>query len=107
MGLPEIEAKIREEASLEAGSIIEKAKREAQSLIKEAAEKAFSLKKELLEKGKKEAEKLKRALLTPEKLESRKKILEEKQRILDEVFKGLPLKIREEKEVEIAKFLYG
>lgn len=107
MSLEALENKILEDAKKEADSIINKAKAEADDLLRDAGTEAQKIKEKLLIEGEKLAEALKRSIITPARLEKKKKILEEKQRILNEVFKDIPVETREKKEIEVAKFIYG
>lgn len=107
MALEEIIKKISEESTLESEKIINKAESEAKKLILEAKEEAEAMKKEILKTAHKKAEGVKRSILTPARLEAKKMVLEEKNRILDEVFKGMPKEKREKNEIKVAKFIYG
>jgi len=107
MSIKDIENKIKQDTKAEADKIIAEAKNQAAQIIKEAQNKAAKEKEIILLNGKKEAEIIKRSLITPAKLEAKKKILEEKHNILNQVFKGKSKETREKKEIEVAKVLFG
>ncbi|OGC05918.1 hypothetical protein A2230_00210 [candidate division WOR-1 bacterium RIFOXYA2_FULL_36_21] len=107
MALSDIENKIKQDTNIEAENIISEAKSQAMQIIKEAEARAEKERDEILFSGKKEAEDLKRAFITPFKLESKKKILEEKRKILDLIFEGKSKDLKEKKEIEVAKVLFS
>jgi vacuolar-type H+-ATPase subunit E/Vma4 len=107
MGIAEIEAKILEEAEEEAERIREKAEAEVLKIEAEAREKSGKLRQEILLKAKRSAEDLNRAITTPARLNAKKTLLTEKHKIIDGVFAGAELNIREEKLMEVARKLYG
>ncbi|KAF0135115.1 MAG: V-type H+-transporting ATPase subunit E [Candidatus Saganbacteria bacterium] len=107
MGIAEIKAKILEEAEIEAKQILEKAEAGAREIEREAKEKAEIITAKMLEEGKKKAEAFKRSIITPVRLEAKKKLLEEKHKILDTVFSGAPAETKEKYFIEAAKILYG
>lgn len=107
MGLAEIENKILEEAETEAKKIREQAAEESAQIGNEAKSKAESLRRQIITEAKKKAEEETKAILVPARLAAKKNILQEKHKILGEVFSGLPQNIREEKEIEVANYIYG
>ncbi|OGC13451.1 hypothetical protein A3J90_03655 [candidate division WOR-1 bacterium RIFOXYC2_FULL_37_10] len=106
MSLSDIENKIKQDTKAEADKIIAEAKEQVARIIKEAETKAEKEKNEILSAGEKEAQNLKRALITPAKLAAKKKILEEKRKILEQAFQGKSKETREKKEIEVAKVLF-
>lgn len=107
MGLAEIQKRILETAQNEAEEMLTKAKNEAAAIVKEGEQKAQARYDELIEEARQKARLIKQGLLTPARLEAKKLILSEKQKLMDQVFKGVDHKVREEKEIEVAKVLYG
>ena len=107
MGIAEIEKEILKEAEAEADKIRRQAKGEASRIEAEAHHKANQLRQKMLAEAELKAEEVKTSILVPARLESKKKLLEEKHRLLESVFAGLPEKVREEREAEVIKILYG
>lgn len=107
MGFADIEKKILDSAQAEAQRILKEAKAQAAELLSQGKLNAQNRYDELIKEAHKKAEDLKRSLLTPARLEAKKELLSAKQEILDTVFKGIPQKIREEKEIGVAEILYG
>jgi vacuolar-type H+-ATPase subunit E/Vma4 len=107
MGLAEIEKEIDREASAEAVKIKAKGQEEAARIVSEAHAAASKLRHELLAEAAREAEEAKLAIVVPARLEAKKKMLAEKHRILDELFAGLSDQVRQAKEAEAIKILYG
>lgn len=107
MGLEEIKAKIIEEAKIEAEKIKKAADEEASRIEADAGTQADRLSNMILQEAKARAEAERLARLVPSRLAARKKLLEEKHKILNEVFAGCSAEIKEAKEIEVAKFLYG
>ncbi|MFA5103911.1 MAG: hypothetical protein WC527_01875 [Candidatus Margulisiibacteriota bacterium] len=107
MGIKEIEEKIISEAEEKALEIKKKCDLVVSKIRDEALTKADAIKVEFLARGKKLAEEEKRSIVIPARLEAKKRVLEEKRRILDSALAAFPEKHREEKEIEVAKILYG
>ncbi|MCI0480759.1 MAG: hypothetical protein L0213_04130, partial [Candidatus Dadabacteria bacterium] len=99
----ELEERILKEAAEEAEKILHEARHAAKKVILAAEEEAEKISQAAAVQGKKDAERLKRSLLTPVRLEAKKKVLEEKQKMLDSVFEGCSPEKREQKEIEAAK----
>jgi len=107
MGFAEIEKKILDSARAEAQKILKEAQVKASKIKAEGKLTAQNSYDELIRAAHKKADDIKRSLLTPARLVAKKDLLSVKQEIMDEVFKGIPQKIREEKEIEVAEILYG
>lgn len=107
MGIKDIEDKIISEAEAKALEISRESELAVKKIIEEASTKAAAIKDELLARGKKLADEEKLRIIVPARLEAKKKLLEEKRKILEEVLSCFPEKEREEKEIEVAKILYG
>lgn len=107
MGLAEIEKKILKEAEAEAEKISQSAREEALRVENEARQRAEVLRQQIIAEAKIKAEELKKEILVPARLAAKSRLLEEKQKMLEEVFSGLSSEIREKKEIEVAKLLYG
>jgi vacuolar-type H+-ATPase subunit E/Vma4 len=107
MGLAEIEKRIIFEAEAEAHRIRRSAEELAEEIIAKGRVQAEELRQKILLEAAKKAKEMKESILVPARLEAKKKILEEKRKILEEVLADLPLEIKEEKEIEVAKILYG
>lgn len=107
MGIAEIEKRILGEAEAEADKIKIKAEEEAAEIEAAGRIKAEEIRRQILAEAKRKAEEEKRAILVPARLASKKKLLEEKHKILNEVFAGISPEVREKKEMEAAKLLYG
>lgn len=107
MGIAEIEAKILEEAELEAERIKRKAESEAHQIETKAEHQIKELQQKIKTESQKKAEEVKRSILTPAHLFAKKRLLLEKHKILDEVFAGAKEEVRENKLIEVAKVLYG
>jgi len=107
MGIKEIEEKIISEAEEKAKAVNRESDQAVAKVIDEALKKASVIKEEALARGRKLAEEEIRGMVVPARLEAKKRILEEKRKILDSVLSSLPEKDREEKEIEVARILYG
>jgi len=107
MGIKEIEEKIISEAEEKAREINKATDQSVAKVLNEALKKASAIKEEFLARGKKLSEEEIRGIVVPARLEAKKRILEEKRKILDSVLSALPEKEREEKEIEVARILYG
>jgi vacuolar-type H+-ATPase subunit E/Vma4 len=107
MGVAEIKNRILSEAEEKAKKRRQETEKEIKKLETEAQLKAADLRGKIRLEGEKRAEEEKRAILTPVRLQAKKILLEEKHRLMAEVFAGFPPEVREKKEIEVAKFLYG
>jgi len=107
MGIAEIENRIVAEARAEAEIIKKSADQEVAGVEAETGTKIELLRRQVLEEAKNIAEAEKKAILVPARLAAKKRLLEEKHKLLKEVFAGLPPETRENKEIEVVKFLYG
>jgi vacuolar-type H+-ATPase subunit E/Vma4 len=107
MGLAEIEEKILAEAEEAAARIIAQAETEAKHLAGAANVRAEADRENILAQAHRDAEAARQAILVPARLAAKRKLLEEKHRLLDQVFAGVAPAVREEKELEVAKFIYG
>lgn len=107
MGIAEIKQRILAEAEAEAKKIISAADQVGQALIAEAKKKAEQIRQERLALAAKEAAEARQQIVVPARLAAKKHRLEEQHRVLNEVFQGFSKKIREAKEIEVAKFIYG
>ena len=107
MGFADIEKKILDSAQAEAQKILKEAQAQAAEILSQGKLNAQNRYDELVKEAHKKADDIKRSLLIPARLEAKKELLSVKQEIMDEVFKGIPQKIREEKEIEVAEILYG
>jgi vacuolar-type H+-ATPase subunit E/Vma4 len=107
MGLAEIEAKILEEAALEVRKIKRTAAEEVARIRAEAEKEAAKIRSEILQETLKLAEEEKLSRLVPTRLAARRALLEEKHRILNEVFFNCSTSVKEEREIEVGKLLYG
>jgi len=107
MSFAEIEKRIINEAEAEAEKIRKTAEEEAAEIETKGKEKAEKLRRQILAEAQKKAEEEEKAILVPARLAARKRLLEEKHKILNEVFSRLSPEVREKKEIEVAGFLYG
>ena len=117
MSILEIEKRIIEDAEAEASRIKSEAEQSARQLEKVHAQKKDVLRRELMEDAQRRAEELKRSYLVPAKLNSRKAVLEEKQKILEKIYSEIKRakkfsdaeikKLREESEIKAANILFG
>ncbi|MBI5699297.1 hypothetical protein HZC35_03180 [Candidatus Saganbacteria bacterium] len=107
MGIAEIKKKILDEAEEKAARLRAETEKEIGRNLAEAKLQAEELRRKILAEGARQAEEEKRTLLTPVHLLAKQQLLEEKHRLLNLVFAGMSAEIREKKEIEVARFLYG
>ena len=88
MSLEKILARIADDAQKEADRITERAAFNAGEIIQKAEEDAEILKAESLQRAKEEATQRKERIIAMARLDFRKRILDEKQRAIDVVFRG-------------------
>ncbi|MFQ5901361.1 MAG: V-type ATP synthase subunit E [Thermodesulfobacteriota bacterium] len=86
MAIEAIQEKILQDAEKEAKRIKEEALREAEAILKKAEAEADTIKAKGMEEIKREVEEHKNRFLAMNSLESRKELLREKQRLIEEVF---------------------
>ena len=84
MAVEEIIKKILDDAHLQVKAITAEAQAKGEGVLRKAEAKAESIRKDILVHAEKEARLEKNALLTAQRLDSRKKTLTEKQKFLDE-----------------------
>lgn len=106
MGLKEIEEKIIAEARAKALAIREDGTKESEKIGAGAAAQAESLRQAILAKARLKGEEERKAIVVPARLLAKQRLLEEKHRLIGQVFEGLS-NFREAKEGEVIKFLYG
>lgn len=85
-GIERIKEKIMQEALEKEQQILNKAKTEADQILKNSAITVEEIKQQCLQKGKRQAEEEKRKILSMAELEERKRLLQAKQQMIDEVF---------------------
>jgi V/A-type H+-transporting ATPase subunit E len=85
-GAEKIRLEILEEARLQAKANLERAEKEAREVLEAAGEEAERKQEKLLEKAAGEAEERRKRMLAIAELEGRKKRLQAKQEVLEEVF---------------------
>jgi len=107
MGIAEIQKQIIEEAEAEAEKLRQKAEVEVQIIAEQGHHAASQKKVEVLAQARRMAEERTRSILTPARLMAKKMVLEEKHHLLDEVFKGASVEVREAHLIKAAEFLYG
>ena len=107
MGIDEIKKKILEEAQGRAAGLRAEVDKEIAARQAEAERQAEELRRKIVTEGARRAEEEKRTLLTPVRLLAKQRLLEEKHRLLDQVFAGCSPEVREKKEIEVARYLYG
>ncbi len=117
MSITEIEKSILEEARAEASRIKLEAGNDVRQLEKFHAEKKKEVKSTILKEAQRRAEEVKRSYIVPARLKAKKAVLEEKQRILGQVYEEIRksrklseaeiVKLREETEVKAAAVLFG
>jgi V/A-type H+-transporting ATPase subunit E len=107
MGMTEIKEKILEEARAEADRIRQGAEAEAERITREAMAESEKIRALSLTQARQAAAEEKLARIIPARLEAKRLLLETKQQLLAEVFSGLPPEVREAREIEVAKHLYG
>ncbi len=88
MSLEKILARIADDAQKEADRITERAAFNAGEIIQKAEEETEILKAESLQRAKEEATQRKERMIAMARLDFRKRILDEKQRAIDVVFRG-------------------
>jgi len=103
----QIKEKILEEARSEAGRIRQMAEVESNWILGKAKTESGKLHQELLERARQAAAEEKLARIIPARLEAKRLLLEAKQEMLAQVFANSPPEVREVKEIEVAKYLYG
>lgn len=86
MGIEEIKKKIIEDAEKERARMLREAKEKSSQIVEAGKRMAEKTTKEIISRAEMEAETEKSRMLTMENLESRKKILEAKQKVIDRVF---------------------
>lgn len=107
MGIAEIQKQILEEAGAEAEKIRQKTEAEVKIIEEQGRQAAKGKKAEILAQARRLAEEKTRSILTPARLQAKKMVLEEKHRLLDEVFKGAGAEVKEANLIKAAEFLYG
>lgn len=85
-GADRITVKILEEARLQAGANIQQAKREAEEVLQSAREEAEKKKKDILDTAIKTADESRKRIISLAELEGRKRRLQVRQAVLEEVF---------------------
>jgi V/A-type H+-transporting ATPase subunit E len=117
MSIQEIEKRITEDAQAEASKILKEAEADLRQFEKAHSQKKEEVRAEILRESRSKAEDAKRAHLVPARLKARKAVLEEKQKILKEIYAEIQkeknlsaaeiAKVREETEVAAANILFG
>ncbi len=117
MPIQEIEKRILEEAEAEASKIKKEAEEDVQRLERFHAQKKEEVKTEILQNAQKKAEEIRRSCLVPARLKAKKALLEEKQKIIGQIYKEVQKekklsaaeisRIREGTEVKAAAILFG
>ena len=117
MSIQEIENRIIAEAEAEASKIKREAEAKIQQLESVHAQKKEEVKNELMQEAQRKAEEVKKSYLIPARLKARKALLEEKQKILGEIYSEIKKEkklsaaeisiIREGTEVKAAHILFG
>ncbi|MFA6170462.1 MAG: V-type ATP synthase subunit E family protein [Candidatus Margulisiibacteriota bacterium] len=107
MGLKEIEEKILAEARAKALAIREDGTRESAKIGAAATQQAETRRQSILAAARLQSEEERKAIVVPARLLAKQKLLEEKHRLIDQVFAGLSDAVRENKESEVIKLLYG
>lgn len=117
MSIQEIEKRIIKEAEAEASKIKKEAEEKIRQLEKVHAQKKEEIRAGLMRKAQRKAEELKKSYLVPARLKARKDLLEEKQRILSNIYNEIKKekrlsaaeigKVREESEIKAAHILFG
>ncbi|MBU0573360.1 MAG: hypothetical protein KKH83_02650 [Candidatus Margulisbacteria bacterium] len=95
------------EAAGEASRLMAEAQAKADNIKKDFEARARTEEKNILARAGKEAERNSLEILIPARLARKSAILQEKHRILDDIFKDTPGKVREKKETEVIALLYG
>jgi V/A-type H+-transporting ATPase subunit E len=86
MGLEDIKKKIIEDAEAQETSIVKEAEQKALQIAEEKSTYAEKAKEQIISRAQEEAEVEKNRIITIEKLESRKKVLSAKQKVIEQVF---------------------
>ncbi len=86
MGIEEIKKKIIEDAEKEKAKMLKEAREKASQIVEAGKRSAEKTTKEIISRMEMEAETEKSRILTMENLESRKKILEAKQKVIERAF---------------------
>jgi len=117
MGIQEIEAQILEDAQAQAGQIKKEADKTIQDIEKVHAQKKAALISQISRETEQKSQAMERSILVPARLKAKKSILEEKQKIITQVYaeigkaknlsKAELEMIREKSEVKVASILYG
>lgn len=117
MSIEEIEKRIIAEAEAEASKIRKEAEAKIEQLKVVHAKQKEEIKAEIMREANRKAEEIKRLYLVPARLKAKKAALEEKQKILGEIYREIQKekklsaaeisKIREETEVKAAEILFG
>ena len=117
MSIQEIEKRIIKEAEAEASKIKKEAEEKIRQLEKVHAQKKEEVRTRLMREAQRKAEEVKKSYLVPARLKARKNLLEEKQRILSNIYNEIKRekrlsaaeigKVREESEIKAAHVLFG
>lgn len=117
MPIQEIEARILREAEAEAARLKKENEHALRGLDEAHARKKRAVREEILRQGKLKAEEVKRSHLIPARLLAKRRLLEEKQTILHELYREIGRQkkmsaaeissVREKSEVKAAKILFG
>jgi len=83
MGADKITSKILEDAEINANSIKSKAQIEADKILEDAKREAEKRKNEIIKKGEKEAEMIKNRIIAEARLNARKKMLKERENLIE------------------------
>ncbi len=86
-GIERIKQKILQEAQNEKEKIIDEAKREAETILQQGKIKCKEVEEQAVEKAEKQAEEERRKIISIARLEERKRLLDAKQKMIDQVFK--------------------
>lgn len=86
-GIERIKQKILQEAQNEKEKIIDEAKREAEAILQQGKIKCKEVEEQAVEKAEKQAEEERRKIISIARLEERKRLLDAKQKMIDQVFK--------------------
>ena len=107
MSLIEIEKRILAEAQVEARKIHEESEHSMKILDAAHYRKIEELRAQILKDAKRRAEEMKTSILVPARLKHKKAVLLEKQKIMNELYRGRPEQVREETEIRAARILFG
>ncbi|HHY04009.1 MAG TPA: V-type ATP synthase subunit E [Thermoanaerobacterales bacterium] len=86
-GIERIKQKILQEAQNEKEKIIDEAKREVEAILQQGKIKCKEVEEQAVEKAEKQAEEERRKIISIARLEERKRLLDAKQKMIDQVFK--------------------